>query len=144
MDDFNFTVIDGENNFKLLESLRFDSYGIHNIDFNQYYYDKFIHHKILLYGAFYHGVLVGGAYISSSFDSLFVEQLFVKKEFQKSYLHVGSKLLNYIIYDKKYCEEFFKTKFDVSRLESRNNDLFYQKLGYQKEDNIYGTMKKRI
>lgn len=144
MDDFNYKVINNEDEFKLLESLRLDSYDIHELKLNQYYFDKFINHKLLAYEVHYRNELVGGAYISSSFNSLFVEQLFIKKEFQRSYLHVGSKLLEYIIKNKETCELFFKTKFNISRLESRNNETFYQKLGYQKENNIYDTMKKRI
>lgn len=144
MNELSFSIIDKEEFFKTVELLRLKTYGIKSIDANQYYYDMFINHNMLVYGVFYRDELVGGAYVSSSFQSLFIEQLFVKREFQHNNLHVGSELLKYIINNKKACESFFNAKFDVSRLENRNNDSLYKRFGYKEEDNIYGTMKRRI
>ncbi len=87
--------------------------------------------------------MIGGIYLSDSYSSLFVEQIFVSKNYQFSDLKVGSNLLHFIIDNKSIFEKRFNKKFNISRLESKNQDKFYSSNGYVQENNLIGTMKRR-
>ena len=82
--------------------------------------------KIVVLGCFLQNELVGGAYLSSTYQSLFIESIFVRKEYQRHSLHVGSFMFRYILEHKDIFEKIFHTSFYQCRLESSNQDSFYQ------------------
>ena len=141
MHNFEYRVFNQEKDYINLEQLRKDVFKIKD---SEYYMTKILEGKILVIGCFYQDELVAGAYLSNSYHSLFVEQIFVRDDYQGSVLHVGYYLMKYILEHKEIFDEFFHTSFDQCRLESRNCDSFYEKLGFKTEDNILGTMRKRI
>ena len=53
-------------------------------------------------------------------------------------------MLKYILEHKEIAEDFFKTKFNICKLESRNKDSFYKRLGFTEGNNMMNTMKRRI
>lgn len=124
-----------------LEELRCE---VFETEGTSYYLDLIYKERMLAIGGYLDDKLVGGVYVTDSFDSLFIEQVFVKKEFQNNSLHIGSSLLKYILENKKIIEKFFHKEFNRCRLESRNKDSFYKMLGFREENNIIGTMKRRI
>lgn len=124
-----------------LEKLRCE---IIKIDKSNYYLDLLLNGKIIGIGCYYNNQLIGGAYISDFLNSIYIEQLFVKEEYQNNALHIGSSILKYILENKKIFSEYYNKNFDTCRLESKNRDSLYSKLGFKKEGNIMGTMKKRL
>ena len=136
--------------FKILDS-NYDNLikieTIRNSVSNINYYIKNIKEgRFKMVGAFLNDEIIGGAYISSSFNSLYIEQIFIRNDYQRSELHVGYNLMKFILNNKIEFEKIFKKDFYYSKLEPNSNEVesFYNKLGYVKEDNIFGTMKKRI
>ena len=111
---------------------------------NSFYKNQIQKDKILAIACFYKEELIAGIYLSSSMKSLFIEAIFVKEKYQNNHLHIGHSLLKYTLEHKFIAEEFFKEKFTTCRLESRGRDTFYKYLGFQEENNILETMKKRI
>ena len=124
-----------------LEKLRCE---IIKIDKSNYYLDLLLKGKIIGIGCYYNNQLIGGSYISDFLNSLYIEQIFVKEEYQNNALHIGSSILKYILENKKIFSEYYNKNFDNCRLESKNRDSFYSKLGFKNEGNIMGTMKKRL
>ena len=129
-----------DNQVYSIEKLRRD---VFHVDIGDYFEHQINDGKITVLGCFFQDKLVGGAYLSSSFDSLFVESIFVKEEYQHHPLHIGSFMIQYIFEHKDIFEKMFHTTFSQCRLESRNQDSFYQNLGFRQENNIMGTMKRR-
>lgn len=124
-----------------IEKLRREVFHVNN---GEYFMREIKNDKIAVVGCFFQDKLVGGAYLSSSLNSLFIESVFVQEKYQKHTLHIGSYILKYILNHKSSFEKIFNTTFSQCRLESRNQDSFYEKLGFHNENNIIGTMKRRI
>ncbi len=127
-----------------IEKLRCEVFNFGFSEKNNYYFRKLKEGKIIGIKCLYEKKLIGGIYLSDAYNSLFVEQLFVSKKYQLSDLKVGSKLLHFIIDNKTVFEKKFNKQFNVSRLESRNQDEFYIRNGYIKENHLIDTMKRRI
>lgn len=138
--DFTFC----DDNFKIIERIRKEAFNIEDTEQNDYYYQKIKNNSIYVIQCYYNNELVGGAYISNYLNSLFIEQIFIIKKYQKSDLHLGTKLMKYIIDNKRKFETVFDTQFSFSRLESCMEDHFYENLGYSEEQNVLETMKRRI
>ena len=122
MDDkLEFQLI--KNNFNEIEKIRLKSFNIKSSQPNPYYKQEFTNGKMLIMGCYYKKELLGCAYILNSLNSLFIERIFVKPEYQKHSLHIGYNLQNYILQNKQIFEKYFKTKFNISRLEPANNNV---------------------
>lgn len=117
---------------------------VFHVDNGKYFIREISNDKIIVIGCFLQKKLVGGAYISLSYNSLFIESIFVEEKYQRNALHVGSLMFQYILNHKNIFEKIFNTTFHQCRLESRNQDSFYEKLGFREEDNVIGTMKRSI
>lgn len=128
----------------MLEELRFNAYDMSGFDSSKTYYANEIRKgKFIVFGAFYQGELIGSCYVSNSCSTLYIEQLFVSKDFQKTSLHVGSNLLNYVLSQKDYIKDYFNCDFHYSYLDSINGtDNLYKRAGYVKTREQ--LMKKRL
>ena len=142
LNELNIKILN--TNIDELELLRYNANGIKKEVTSTYYKKQIEEGKMIAFSCFYNNELVGGAYISNSLQSLFIELIFVKKEMQNNKLHIGSYLLNYILKNKEIIEEYFGVKFNISRLDNKEHESFYKKIGYVNENNILDTMKKRI
>ena len=141
--EFELMAISDDEILKI-EKLRCE---VFNYDFsreNNYYFRELKKGNIIGIKCLYDGKLIGGIYLSDLYSSLFVEQIFVSKNYQFSDLKVGSNLLHFIIDNKSIFEKKFFKKFNISRLESKNHDKFYISNGYVQENNLIGTMKRKI
>ncbi len=136
----NYKVI---KNAKEIEDLRRDSFNI-KFDNRNFYEQQINNGKILPLGGYINDELVVGAYISASFQSLYIDQLFVKKEYQHN--GYGTNILQFILNNKYIFEDFFKTEFEFSKAEIRNENALklVQNLGYKQTNDIYGTVRKSI
>ena len=139
MNDLSYEIFFGDDSrVKDLEKIRI------NDNNSTYYLNLILEGKVLAIGCFYKEQLVGGAYVMNSFNALFIEHVFVKDEFQNNSLHIGSAIVNYILNNKDIFDKYFGVCFKMCRLESRNKDSFYTRLGFKKEQNFLETMKKRL
>lgn len=131
------------NNVKEIEDLRRDSFNI-KFDNRNFYEQQINNGKILPLGGYINDELVAGVYISASFQSLYIDQLFVKKEYQHN--GYGTNILQFVLNNKYIFEDFFKTEFEFSKAEIRNENALklVQNLGYKQTDDIYGTVRKSI
>ncbi len=93
-------------------------------------------------GAFLDNELVGVVYINDYYKSLYIDQIFVDKKLHRN--KIATNMLKYVLNNKEMFEKIFNKKFDISRLESNGSDLFYEEMGYKKENNVIGTFKRRI
>lgn len=130
-----------------LEHLRFDAYGMldSNILCSETYYAKQLKKgTYVVYTCYIEEELVGACYVSNFNNSLYIEQLFTKKEYQNSNFSVGKSLMIYTLNDKTYLETYFNKPINKSYLSTRSSKLerYYEKLGYQKFDDVY--MRKTI
>ena len=126
-----------------IENVRYHAYGIENPPENSFYKIQLLERKYIAWGAYQNDQLIGGCSVSNSYQSRFIEQLFVLKNYQNSDLHIGTKLLQYVLEHKSWIEQHFNTKFNYSYLESRNpNSMLYQNLGYHSGDSYIS--KKRL
>lgn len=127
-----------------LERLRFNAYGFDNVeDVKTIYARDMENGKFVVYGAFYNNELVGSCYVSRAYDSLFVEQLFVAKKFQRSDLHVGAGLLDYVLEQREYIENYFDCNFTYSCLDSVDGaKRLYKRMGYVPTGSY--LMKRRL
>lgn len=127
-------VLDSEIISKL-EKLRFNAYDMscnEGVDVCETIYARDMQSgKYVVYGAFYNNELIGSCYVSKAYDSLFVEQLFVAKKFQRSDLCVGSGLLDYVLDQREYIENYFDCNFTYSCLDSVDRaQKLYKRKGY--------------
>ena len=145
MEEVSFSLLKlDENLINLLEKIRFDAYSINNFSASQSFYSHCLNNgNYIVYGAFYRGTFVGACYVTKSYNSLFIERLFILKKFQNTELHLGSRLLKYVLSNQKYIEEYFNMHFKYSFLDNATKDnSLYEKLGYRKTENL--LMKKRL
>ena len=142
MEELEFRLLDNLEDVINLEKLRSLCFDNKEFIVNNVYYDNIINGKIVVVECFYKNKLVGAIYVSDSLNSLYIEQLFILKEYRNRLF--GTNLMNYVIDNKEIFEKYFNKRFIFSRLESRNKDNFYNKVGYRQEHNIMGTMKKNI
>ena len=120
-------------------------YAIHDCNYEEcnFYINRIKKDEICVLACFIENDLAAGMYISNYLNSLYVEKLFVKESFRKQ--GIASNMINYVINNKEYFENFFNQKIDYSRLEPNSNltiDI-YRKLGYRGPDNL-NIMKRRI
>lgn len=132
-----------KNNFKEIEKLRKDVFS-YNMKEDSFYYRELIDGKMVAIGVFLDDNLIAGAYISDSLNSLYIEQLFVNNNYQKS--GIGTNLIKYIHEHKNIFEEYFKTKFDFSKLEPNSKEIvdYYKKLGYIETNDFQESMNKKL
>lgn len=136
-----------ENLIPELEELRYDAYGMLQTDipYDATYYAKELRqNKYVVYTCYIETELVGACYVSNANNSLYIEQLFVKKKYQNSNLSIGKSLMMYVLNDKNYLEQYFNKKINRSYLSTRSSKLeqYYEKLGYEKVDEVY--MRKTV
>lgn len=146
MNNINYKLLTlTEETIKTLEYLRFDAYEMDPTKFppEQTFYSKELREgKYIAFGCYLNNQLIGACYISKSHNSLYIEQLFIKKEYQNNKLHLGTKLLLYVLENKQIIEEYFQTKFYYSYLDNYQNTInFYRSIGYQETNNL---MRKRL
>lgn len=145
----NFSVIEilDSEIISKLENLRFNAYGMdcnEDIDVCETIYARDMQNgRYVVYGAFYNNELIGSCYVSKAYDSLFVEQLFVARKFQRSELHVGGNLLEYVLGQRNYIENYFDCNFMYSCLDSVDGaQKLYKRIGYVPTGNF--LMKRRL
>lgn len=121
-----------------LESIRYNAYNINEtkVKYSQSFYAKELKNKkYLVFGCFLNNKLVGACYVSNAHNSLYIEQLFISKKYQNSNLHLGTNLLKFVLKNKNTIEDYFKTKFYISYLDSyKKTTEFYKKIGYKEKD----------
>lgn len=139
-----------KENILELERLRYSAYSFFDPTLNEtnsYYFKKIWEGKMIACGAFLNSSLVAGCYISNSHHSLYIEQIFVKKEFQNHKdLRIGSTLIEYVLKNKEWIENFFHESFSYAKVEPASNSLieYYGKLGFKESNEQLDTFHKRI
>ena len=132
-----------KSKLKEIENLRKEVFGFDSNN-DSYYYRELLDSKMIAIGAFLDDILIAGAYISNSLNSLYIEQLFVSVDYQNK--GIGKNLVTYIHKSKKIFEDYFKTKFEYSKLEPNSKKIvdYYEKLGFTQSNDFQESMKKRI
>lgn len=134
-----------EQNIIMTEEMRYRAYGIKSgFDADEYYIEEILSERILVFLCLKDNEPVSACYVSSSFNSLYIDYLFVLPEYQNKGLHIGRKLLEYVIENKKIAEDFFNKEFNQSRLAAINekNRRIYEKLGYEPQESSDLMIKK--
>lgn len=142
-------LIPTPSNILKIEQIRYNAYSKKVTDEelkNTYYAQKLLSQEIICFIYTYHDEVVAGCYVSSDFNSLYVEQLFVLKKYQEVGLHLGQKLLSYIIKHKDIVESYFNQELSYTKLSPNSDKSYniYKKMGYRlihKSLNVFG---KRI
>lgn len=141
-------ILPTENNIIQLETLRSNAYNNSNFQskINSYYANQLRKNKYIVFAYIYEGEMVAACYVSNYLDSLYVEQLFVAKRYQEVGLHIGQKLLSYIIKHKDIVESHFNQELSYTKLSPNSDKSYniYKKMGYRlihKSLNVFG---KRI
>ena len=143
--DIRYELLDNNNKDILeIEMLRCEAFNIKELVKDSYYYKKIKDGDMVVVKCYLDDKLVGGVYVTNSYSSLFIDQIFIRPKYQRNGLHIGSRLLNYVLENKNIFEDYFNKKFSVSRLENRCQDEFYNYMGYKNENNLMDTMKRRI
>ena len=142
MSKYVYRLLNDDESFLEIDKLRFECFNIKNFDETNGYLRKIRDGYVLVVGCYLDNSLVGGVYVSDYLNSLYIDQLFVKENCRR--MHIGSGLLEFVFKNKNIFENYFNKKFDVSRLESANKDDFYHYIGYRDENNLIGTMRKKI
>ena len=129
-----------------LEDIRLRSYGIKPTpnDYDKYYIDNIINGSILVFTCYLDEKLIGGCYVSNAFNSIYIDYLFVLPEYQQKGFHIGKKLLEYILINKKQIEEYFNQEFSESKLyaTSDKSKNIYSKMGYEEDPTTELLCKK--
>ena len=146
MKDLKVVYFDKDNiDIIKFETLRWNAFSHSGpVIVNNYFKDKIEKGEIMVVGCYYLDELIAGAYISPNFQSLYIDELFVRRDFQRNQSHIGTFLMRYILNHKEEIEKYFNCSFSISRLDNKGAHSFYQSLGYKDENNVMGTMKRKI
>ncbi len=127
-----------------LEEIRLEAYNLNaSVELSSFYAYNLRKGSYLVFGIFCDQELAGACYVSNAYNSLYIEQLFIMKKYQKSELHLGSRLLKYVLNENEVVEKYFDSEFEFSYLENINSDnMMYSKLGYK--DTKSGFMRKYL
>lgn len=142
-----FAILKNDNDMiELMERLRKNAFGFDADTINQYYINRLMDNSLVMLACVYNNKLIGGAYIANRFNKLYIESLFVDKSLQRSKLHVGTRIMNYIINNNELFDKLFDTKFYFSSLEPIDEEVasFYKRLGYHQNDNDSLILRKKL
>ena len=139
---FEYNIIEN-NELDEVENLRKRVLNLTMVE-KSFYYKELKNGKMQAIGVVLNNKLIAGAYISNSLNSLYIEQIFVDKQYQNK--GVATNLINYIHKNKSIFENYFNSKFNVSKLEPNSKQIkkFYENLGYVESNDFQQSMKKRI
>ena len=133
-----------------LEELRANAYGYkkaEDISPLNYYSCQLLRGNLISFVAFYQGKMAGAIYVSKIGDDLSVDDVFVAPDYQKSGLHLGKQMIQYVIDNKELVEEILECSFEGSII-SPSNDASKEmshSLGYSKRANdAYGYYYRKI
>ena len=130
------------------EYLRYNAYGIKATreDLDDYFINEIKEGKILVFICLADNIPIAGCYVSDSFNKLYIDYLFVIPEYRDRGLHIGRKLLSFILENKTIVENHFNKELNYSELISTNDKTYsiYQKLGYEKKTPESDTMQKKL
>ena len=131
----------GSVSVSMLEDVRIKYFNMK--EKTDYFKNRVDNKEVLPVAIYLDNKLIGGAYVSSSLSSLFIESIFVLEEYRRNGYAKG--LIDYILSNNRVFEDYFKKKFDISRLEpcGEENIEFYKKIGYI-GPNEYNLMRKSI
>lgn len=133
-----------------LEELRADAYGYEcgeAISPLNYYSCQLLRGNLISFVAFYQGKIAGAIYVSKIGNDLSVDQVFVATDYQKSGLHLGKQMIQYVIDNKEQVEEILDCSFEGSVISpnSEESKELSHSLGYSKRDNdAYGYYYRKI
>ena len=134
---------DEYDEIKELDEVRVKSYELSeqlDLFMNQIKDGKLIAIKVIL-----DNKTIGGSYvyISPNTNSLYIDRIFILQEYRNN--NYASKLLNYILSNKEFFEDYYNREVTCSMVEPSSNELieFYKKNGY-KGPNVLGNMTKEL
>jgi len=136
-------------NILALEQIRYNAYDkkVSPAELaNTYYAKKLSTQEIVCFVYIYEGEIVAGCYVSPDFDSLYIEQLFVLKKYQEVGLHLGQKLLSYILEHKEIVEQIFNKELSYTKIASCNtkSNNIYRKMGYRLIHPVLDILGKQL
>ena len=126
-----YEIIDRDiNKIKEIDDIRVKSF---NLEFGgDYYINSLSSGKMIAVKAILDGKTIGGCYvyISPNTYSLNIDRIFILDEYR--YNNYASELLEFVLDNKSYFEDYYNLRVDRSIVEPSDDDLieFYRKNGY--------------
>ena len=139
-----YEIVDRDiDNIKEIDDIRVKAF---NLDYQgAFYLDNISSGKMIAVKAMLDGKIIGGCYvyISPITYSLNINRLFILDEYRNN--NYASELLEYVLDNKSYFEDYYNIKVNRSIVEPYNDDLieFYKKNGYS-DPGIIGNMTKYL
>lgn len=131
------------DNIDELDIIRTKSFNLK--EQSNYYLDNLKSGKMVGIELLLDNIIIGGAYVyvSPNTYSLVIERIFIIEEYRHN--KYASKLLEYILNNKNYFEEYYDIEINSSRVEPSNDELikFYKENGY-KGPNILNEMIRHL